>query len=68
MKHHEASYEHETDKPAEPKQGKESESMGCSDYKSQAMDTAYGQASKSGCKSDGSKILGQYKNYGWSEK
>jgi hypothetical protein len=67
MKHHEASYEHEVDKPHEPKSGHKADSMGCSDYKKQAMDIAYGQASQSGCKADGTKIIGQFKNYGWTE-
>jgi len=74
MKHHEAmkhyaegGYEHGVDKPALAPKGKEEQSMGCSDYKKEAMDIAYGQAGQAGCKADGTKIIGQYKNYHWEE-
>jgi hypothetical protein len=75
MRHHEAmqhkaqkgGYEHEVDKPSLPKEGHLEQSMGCSDYKKDAMDIAYGQATQSGCKSDGSKIISQFKNYGWTD-
>jgi len=40
---------------------------GCSDYKGDAMDIAYGQAGEQGCKSDGSKIVGQFKDYHWAD-
>jgi hypothetical protein len=75
MKHHETmkhyaqkgGYEHETDKPSVPKEGHLAQSMGCSDFKGDAMEISYGQAGKSGAKSDGTKIVSQYKNYGWAE-
>jgi hypothetical protein len=60
-------YKNETEKPPAPAQGHQSGVMGCSDYKSEAQDIAYGQAGKSGCKTDGSKIVSQMKHYGWSE-
>lgn len=60
-------YKNEVEKPAPPAEGHESGVLGCSDYKSEAQDTAYGQAGKSGCKGDGSKILKQMKHYNWSE-
>ncbi len=72
MKHHEAihhyaqeKYQHEVDKPSLPPEGHDFNSMGCSDYKSDAMDIAYGQAGEKGCKEDGSKIVGQFKDYHW---
>lgn len=60
-------YKNETDKPSVPAEGHKSDVMGCSDYKAEAQEIAFGQAGKSGCKSDGSKIKSQFKHYGWSE-
>jgi hypothetical protein len=69
MKHHaqHGGYSHETDKPAPAPEGHLDHSMGCSDFKKDAMDISYGQAGQSGCKADGSKIVGQFKDYHWAE-
>lgn len=58
-------YEHETDHPKQAKGGHMQKGMGCDDFKSNAMNIAYGQAGKSGCKSDQAKISSQMKHYGW---
>jgi len=68
IKHHaEGGYKHETDKPSQPAMGHGGNDYGCSDYKGDAMDIAYGQAGEQGCKSDGSKIVGQFKDYHWAD-
>lgn len=75
MKHHDAikhyaeggMYKNEVEEPKVAPVGHLEQSMGCSDFKGEAMDIAYGQAGQAGCKSDGSKIISQFKNYGWSE-
>lgn len=75
MKHHEmmhhyaqkGGYEHETDKPSLPSEGHLEKAMGCSDFKTDAMDIAYGQAGHAGCKADGTKIVSQMKEYHWAE-
>lgn len=54
-------YEHGVDKPRHAKSGGHAENMyGCHDFKSDAMDQAYGQGGMSGCKSDQSKIKSQH--------
>lgn len=56
---------HEVDEPSVPS-AKTSAPMGdCSEFKKEAQNIAYGQAGKSGCKSDKSKISAQLKNYNW---
>lgn len=74
MKHHEAihhyaqgKYMHETDKPSQPSEGHMTQSMGCSDFKKEAMDIAYGQSGQAGAKSDGSKIVSEFKEYHWAD-
>lgn len=74
MKHHEAihhyaqgKYQNEVDKPSLPAEGKVENSMGCSDFKKEAMDISYGQAGQAGCKADGSKIISEFKDYHWAE-
>lgn len=62
-----AGYEHEVEKPKVPSKGHEDRTMGCDDFKSDAMEIAFGQAGKAGVKSDKSKISAQYKDYHWSE-
>jgi hypothetical protein len=58
-------YEHGTDMPKVAKGGHAMKGMGCDDFKRQAMPISYGQAGKSGCSSDQSKISSQMKHYGW---
>ncbi len=58
-------YEHEVEKPSVPAHGKNEPMMSLNDFKGDAMDTAYGQAGKAGCKADEKKIHGQFKSYGW---
>jgi hypothetical protein len=58
-------YEHETDKPAQPKGGHAESGMGCHEFKGQAMEIAYGQAGKEGCGADYKKIESQMKHYHW---
>lgn len=60
-------YKNETDEPSMPKKGKLDKSLGCHEFKKEAMDIAYGQAGESGCKSDSGKIMGQMKEYHWAE-
>ena len=56
-----AHYEHGVDKPKQRKSmGNAQDDYGCSDFKSQAMDTAYGQAGMEGCKMDMRKINSQH--------
>lgn len=68
MKKHKSShalYENETERPHVPAEGHNEPMMNLSDFKGDAMDTAYGQAGKAGCGADEKKIHGQFKNYGW---
>lgn len=65
MKKEKAHYEHETDAPKMPKGGRQESGMGCHDFKGEAMDIAYGQSGKNGCKADYKKIEGQMKHYDW---
>ena len=58
-------YEHETEKPAMAKEGHMIHGMGCSDYKADADPISYGQSGREGAKSDGDKIISQFKNYHW---
>lgn len=58
-------YKNETDKPHVPKHGHQEMGMGCHDFKGEAQDIAYGQASEKGCKSDAKKMSAQMKHYGW---
>ena len=60
-------YKHETDKPSAPKEGTQSNEWGCDDFKKEAHDIAFGQASNSGCSSDGGKVKSQFKNYNWTD-
>lgn len=53
------------EKPRMPKKGKNEPMTSLDDFKGDAMDTAYGQAGKSGCSSDMKKIHSQFKSYGW---
>lgn len=63
--HHHGVYEHEMDRPSIPRKGKNEPMTNAHDFKSDAMDTAYGQAGMAGCKADEKKIHSQFKNYGW---
>lgn len=63
--HESAHYENEVEKPKVAPRGHQMSGMGCEDYKGQAMDIAYGQAGKGGCKSDMKKINSQMKHYDW---
>lgn len=66
MKHmHHKEYEHQVEKPHMPKKGKNEPMMSCCDFKSDSMDTAYGQSGEAGLKADMKKIHSQFKNYGW---
>lgn len=58
-------YEHEVEKPSVPSSRKNEPMENLHDFKSDAMDTAYGQAGKGGCKADEKKIHSQMKSYGW---
>ena len=54
-------YKNEEDMPKEPKSGGKVENLySMRDFKSQAMDTAYGQGGEKGCKSDEAKIRAQH--------
>ncbi len=54
-------YRHEEDMPAQPKQGGKAQNLhSMKDFKSQAMDQAYGQAGAKGCKADEAKIKAQH--------
>jgi len=55
----------EVEVPKVPSHGKQMPGMGVDDMKKNAMDIAYGQAGKGGCKSDDKKIRAQMKNYAW---
>lgn len=55
----------ETESPAVPKHGHQMHGLGLGDFKGEGADIAYGQAGKSGCKSDAKKIQSQMKHYGW---
>ena len=39
--------------------------LGCMDFKGEGDPIIYGQAGMQGCKSDGKKIHGQFKDYHW---
>ena len=58
-------YEHQVEKPSMPKRGKSEKMTNLDDFKGDSMDTAYGQAGKSGVHADMKKIHSQFKNYGW---
>lgn len=60
-------YKNEVEKPAPASQGSKESSMGCGEFKKQAMEIAYGQASSAGYKSDEGKISSQMKDYHWTE-
>jgi hypothetical protein len=57
--------EHMTDMPSNHHMGHPMSGMGCHEFKGEAMDIAYGQAGKAGCKSDSGKIMSQMKHYDW---
>jgi len=63
MKEKGVHYEHEVEKPSPPAQGHMMKGWGLDDFKSSAMDIAYGQAGKAGCESDQKKIHSQFKTY-----
>lgn len=63
MKHN--LYRNEVEKPEQPAQGHMLPGMGTKDFKGEAMDIAYGQASKKGCDADNKKINSQMKDYHW---
>lgn len=54
-----AMYRNEEEMPKVPMHGHLESGMGCHEFKGEAMDTAYGQASKSGCEADSKKIRAQ---------
>lgn len=58
-------YKNEVEKPEMAPQGRMERGMGCEDFKGQADSIALGQAGGPGCKSDMSKIRGQFKDYHW---
>jgi len=58
-------YKHETEEPHIPPKGMNEPMTDADDFKSDSMDTAYGQAGKHGCMSDQKKIHSQFKSYGW---
>lgn len=58
-------YEHETDRPSLPKEGRMEKGMGMESFKGDCDPIAYGQAAKSGMASDKSKISSQMKQYHW---
>lgn len=60
-----APYEHEVDKPHIPSKGRNEPMTNADDFKSDSMDTAYGQAGKHGVHADMKKIHEQFKSYGW---
>ena len=47
-----AMYRNEVDKPMVPPHGHQEMGMGVHDFKGEAQDIAYGQASEQGCKAD----------------
>lgn len=53
-------YKNEVDKPKEASKGAMPHMESAKDFKSQAMDTAYGAASMKGCESDNKKIHSQF--------
>lgn len=53
-------YRHETEHPHQNPQGHMLAGMSAEDFKGEAMDTAYGQASEHGVKSDMGKIHAQF--------
>lgn len=74
MKHHEGHmghksgshmYKNEVDEPHVPMHGHQESGMGVHDFKKQAQDIAYGQASEQGCKADEKRMSLQFKNYHW---
>ena len=70
MKHHghksgHGIYKNEVDKPEIPGVRANEPMKNASDFKGEAMDTAYGQAGHAGCKADEKKIHAQFKSYGW---
>ena len=58
-------YRNEEEEPMVPKGGHQMPGMVCCDFKGEAAEIAYGQASVSGTRSDEKKIHSQFKNYGW---
>jgi hypothetical protein len=58
---------HEEDVPSVPSQGKKLKGEGMGDFKSEAMDIAYGQSGKAGYSSDQGKIKSQMKHYSAAE-
>lgn len=56
---------HETDSPSVPAHGHQEVGLGCSEFKGQAMDIAYGQAGKGGVQADAKKVQSQMKHYDW---
>lgn len=60
-----ARYMHEVDKPGVPAHGHQEMGMGVSDFKGEAQDIAYGQASMQGMKADSKRMSAQFKNYHW---
>jgi len=58
-------YRNEVERPEIPGVRANEPMMDASDFKGEAMDTAYGQAGKHGLSSDEKKIHSQFKSYGW---
>ena len=62
---HGATYKHEEDKPAMPKEGHMIGGFGCNDFKKEADPIAYGQAAGPLIGKDMSRIEDQFKDYHW---
>lgn len=60
-----AMYRNEVDKPKIPPHGHQEAGMGVHDFKGEAQDIAYGQASEQGCRADEKRMSAQFKNYHW---
>jgi hypothetical protein len=58
-------YKNEVEEPSIPSHGHQEAGMGVHDFKGQAQDIAYGQASEQGCKADSKRMSAQFKNYHW---
>jgi hypothetical protein len=53
-------YRNEVSEPKQPKMYDEEYMASSKDFKSQAMDTAYGAAGMKGCEADNKKIMAQF--------